>query len=265
MKTAILLIGHGAMAREVRAAATRTGEFSVGAVLVRPERVAAVQAELPDLTVIGDIADLPFRPALAVECASHNAVKAQGPALLRRGADLIIASTGALADDSLHAELVAAAREGGGRLIIPAGAVPGIDALNAAMVGGVEAVSYISRKPPAAWKSTPAETFHDLDRLAEPVVLFKGPAREAAHAYPKNANVAAVIALAGLGLDATEVQLIADPSAQENRHEIVARGAFGEMHLMIRGKPLPENPKTSSLAAYSVIRAILNRLRPVQI
>lgn len=262
---AVLLIGHGAVAAELRAAAIRTGLFRIGAVLVRPGRVAAVQAELPDYRVIGDLDDIGFTPVMAAECASHDAVQSCGPALLRRGIDLVVASIGALADDALRAELEAAAIQGGGKLILPAGAVPGIDALNAALVGGLDRVSYVSRKPPAAWKGTPAEAALDLDGLSGPAVFYTGSARAAARDYPKNANVAATVALAGLGFDATEVKMIADPSAGANIHEIIAAGAFGDMHLVIRGRPLAGNPKTSSLAAYSIIRAVLNRVRPVEI
>jgi len=262
---AILLIGHGAVAAEVRAVAARGGEFFIGAVLVRPKRVGAVQAELPGYRVIGDLDALDFRPVVAAECASHSAVKAYGPELLRRGIDLIVASIGALTDNALYANLRGAAREGGAKLILPAGAVPGIDALNAALVGGLDTVSYVSRKPPAAWKGTPAEQVVDLDALTAPAVFYIGNAGNAARDYPKNANVAATVALAGLGFDATEVRMIADPGAQANIHEVSAAGAFGEMHLTIRGKPLKSNPKTSSLAAYSTIRAILNRVRPVEI
>lgn len=261
----ILLIGHGAVAAEVRAVAEQGGEFAVGAVLVRPGKVAAVQAELPGMTVIGSLKDLAFTPVVAAECASHSAVQAYGADLLLRGIDVVIASIGALTDDALYAELRAAAGKGGAKLILPAGAVPGIDALNAAMVGGVDKVAYVSRKPPGAWKGTPAEQAVDLDGLKAPAVFYTGTARNAARDYPKNANVAATVALAGLGFDATEVRMIADPGVQANIHEITASGAFGDMHLVIRGRPLKSNPKTSSLAAYSTIRAILNRVRPVNI
>jgi len=264
-RPAILLIGHGAMAAEVRAAALSTGLFDVGAVLVRHEKVGSVGAELNGYKVIDSLDELDFEPLLAAECASHSAVREYGPGLLRFGIDLVVASIGALSDETLHRDLEAAATIGGAKLILPAGAVPGIDALNAAMQGGLDYVSYISRKPPAAWKGTPAEDKLDLDSLGRAETFYTGTARAAARDYPKNANVAAAVALAGLGFDATEVRLIADPAAGGNMHEIEAVGAFGRMQLSIEGKPLSSNPKTSSLAAYSTIRAILNRVRTTEI
>lgn len=265
MTQPILLIGNGAIAAEVRQYAERTGSFRIGAVLVRPERVGQVKAELGSLSVIGSLDELSFKPVVAAECASHSAVAAYGPELLRKGIDLIVASIGALADDALRQFLEEAGEQGGAQLILPAGAVPGVDALNAALVGGLDRVSYISRKPPSAWKGTPAEKVVKLDDLREPAVHYRGSARAAARDYPKNANVAATVALAGLGFDRTEVEMIADPGVSENIHEIVAAGAFGDMHLAIKGRPLASNPKTSSMAAYSVIRAILNRVRTVVI
>lgn len=264
-RPAILLIGHGAMAAEVRAAALSTGLFDVGAVLVRHEKVGSVGAELNGYKVIDSLDELDFEPLLAAECASHSAVREYGPGLLRLGIDLVVASIGALSDETLHRDLEAAATIGGAKLILPAGAVPGIDALNAAMQGGLDYVSYISRKPPAAWKGTSAEDKLDLDSLGRAETFYTGTARAAARDYPKNANVAAAVALAGLGFDATEVRLIADPAAGGNMHEIEAVGAFGRMQLSIEGKPLSSNPKTSSLAAYSTIRAILNRVRTTEI
>lgn len=262
---AILLIGHGAIAAEVRAAATRTGAYQIGAVLVRPERVDEVCAELPGIRVIDSLSDLTFIPVLAVECASHAAVRTYGAAILRRGIDLVVASVGALADDSLLDELEAAALDGQAKLILPAGAVPGVDALNAAAIGSLAKVSYISRKPPAAWAGTPAETRLANSEEEGPIAFYAGSARAAARDYPKNANVAAIIALAGLGFDETAVQLVADPGVDANVHEIVAEGSFGKMQLRIEGRPLADNQKTSALAAFSVIRSILNRLRAVQI
>jgi len=105
----------------------------------------------------------------------------------------------------------------------------------------------------------------DLDSLKEATEFWRGDAGDAARLFPQNANVAATIALAGLGFERTEVSLNADPAAPGNIHVIEAEGAFGRMRVEMQGKPLPSNPKTSSLAALSVLRAINNRTGAIQI
>jgi aspartate dehydrogenase len=197
-------------------------------------------------------------PQLVVECAGHAAVQAHGTRTLARGVDFLMISVGALADATLELQLRQAAEASTGRLLLPAGAVGGLDLLASARLAGLDRVRYVSRKPPRAWRGTPAERLLHLDSLAERVEFFTGNAREAARQYPQNANVAAAIALAGIGFEATEVVLTADPAATGNEHWFEVQGAFGRAEVRIAGKPLPTNPKTSWLAALSLARAVLN-------
>lgn len=144
----------------------------------------------------------------------------------------------------------------GARLHLASGAIGALDCLRAAKVGGLDSVTYTGRKPPAGWKGSPAEDQIDLDHLDEAAVHFQGSARKAARDYSKNANVAAAVALAGLGFDETEVRLVADPAISTNIHEVTATGGFGAFTFRIEGRALPDNPRTSALAAMSVIAAI---------
>jgi aspartate dehydrogenase len=154
--------------------------------------------------------------------------------------------------------LRSAAQDGNAHILLPAGAIGGIDAIAAMRAGGLHLVRYRSRKPPAAWRGSPAEKVADLGALTARTVLYRGNAGEAALLYPQNANVAAAIALAGLGFEATEVELVADPEAPGNVHEIEVEGAAGRFVIQLQGKPSRSNPKTSALAALSVARALLN-------
>ena len=204
-------------------------------------------------------------PDLVIECAGQGAVTAHVPACLRAGCDVVIGSIGALADDALHADLRAAALAGGARLILPAGAVGAIDLLSALRPSGITLLRYTGRKPPLAWAGTPAEAELDLAALSEPAVFYTGTARAAARDYPKNANVAATLALAGPGFDATEVALVADPTVSRNVHEVQVSAGAADFTIRIEGHPSPDNPKTSQATIYSLAREVLNRSREVAI
>jgi aspartate dehydrogenase len=261
------LIGYGAIARYALKMLRPDEPARCTAIVMRRARVAEVEKAVGDgITVVGSVAELGFHvPPLVIEAAGHGGLAEHGAAVLEAGSDLVVVSVGALADHALYDRLVAAADKGKSKLLIVAGAVGGVDALAAARQGGLDRVRYISRKPPRAWKGTPAEKVADLAKLSAETQLFAGRADEAARAYPQNANVCATIALAGAGWDKTVVTLIADPAAEGNIHQIEAEGAFGRMTVEMRGKPLPDNPKTSSLAALSVLRAIRNRANAVEI
>lgn len=203
--------------------------------------------------------DLQTRPDLLIECAGHSAIEQHVIPALEAGIPCLIVSVGALSAEGLVERLERAAQKGCTTVQLVPGAIGAIDALAAARVGGLDSVRYEGRKPPLAWKGTPAEREFDLDGIRESICIFKGSAREASSRFPKNANVAATVALCGLGLDKTQVALYADPTLSENQHHIEASGAFGYFELTMRGKPLAANPKTSALTVYSVVRAVTNR------
>ncbi len=266
MPQRIALIGYGAIGAVVhRELVQQHGAAAeVVAVLVRDvARLAATPAAA--LTVTSLNALLATEPDLVVECAGHAAVDAHAVEVLAAGVDLLLVSVGSLSDAAREQRVVGAARDAGRQLLLPAGAIGGIDWLAAARLAGLTQVTYRSRKPPRAWAGSPAEAVLDLAGLKHATAFFRGTARDAAYQYPKNANVAATVALATLGFDATQVELVADPDAAGNLHEIDATGSAGSISVRIDGKPDPDNPRTSMLTAYSVVRAILNRSNTVVI
>ncbi len=274
--TTLGIIGMGAIGRAL--AATLAREMSVPlsrvVVLSRPTGVAAAIADLraagPRLAGRTDVvtnigALLAARPELVVECAGHGALVAFGEHILAAGTELLVVSTGALVDDVLRERLVAAARASGVRLRLSTGAIGGVDIIAAAQLSGIASLTYTSRKPPAAWAGSIADGTIDLAAITSATTFYEGSAREAARDYPKNANVAATLAFAGPGLDATRVTLIADPASPGNVHEFRLRSAAADVDMRIVGRPSPDNPKTSAATALAVARDVLQRVSPLSI
>jgi aspartate dehydrogenase len=252
----IAVIGFGAIGREVVCSLSRiAAESEIAAVLVRPG-TSAHGGGIPFVTTLDEL--LAARPTVVIECASAASLAATGAPILRAGCTLIAASVSALIDDKLSSEFAAAARAGGGRLLVPSGAVGAADALAAMRLAGLEKVLYRGIKPPAAWRGTHAEALCDLAGIAASQTFFTGTARQAAKAFPQNANVAAIVGLAGVGLDATAVELVAEPAAIQNRHEIAATSAAGSIVFQSAWHPSPQNPKTSAIIAYSLLSCALS-------
>lgn len=253
----IAIIGSGAISGFVRRRMAELG-IPVSALLIRERRHQEEgRTALDGTPQVAAINDLPDDISLLIDCAGHTGLREHGPTALACGIDVLTLSIGALADRKLASKLEEAVLKGGSRLRLASGAIGALDALRSARIGALERVTYTGRKPPVGWLGSPAENIVDLTGdLTEPIVHFSGSARNAALNYPKNANVAAAVALAGIGFDETNVELIADPHVTSNIHEIEAVGEFGHMHFSISGNNLPDNPRSSALAAMSVVSSI---------
>lgn len=265
MKTA--LIGCGAIGSALLELVKDDTGLEIAAIVVPAGAAAAAlsvaQRFAPRAQVVSSVPE--HGVDLVVEAAGHAAIEQHVLPALRRGVPCIVASVGALSAPGFPERLETAAREGRTQVQLIPGAIGAIDALAAARIGGLSSVRYTGRKPPHAWRGTPADEAHDLATLASETVIFEGSAREAATLYPKNANVAATVSLAGLGLDKTTVRLIADPGVQANVHHVEAEGAFGHFELTMRNHALAANPKTSALTVYSAVRALRGRVVPLVI
>jgi len=208
--------------------------------------------------VIGARALLGLRPQVIVEAASHDAVREHLVPLLEAGTSVVVLSAGALAEDRLRQAAEDAARRSGARLYVPSGGIGGLDALKAACIAGVDEVTIRVAKPPRAWTGIPyVETLGiDLDGMSSAQVLYQGSARGGVPHFPQNVNIAAVLALGGVGFDRTRLEVIADPGLTHNTHTIHVTGKSGRFTVILENVPSPDNPKTAWLACYSALAAL---------
>ncbi len=194
---------------------------------------------------------------LVVEVATIEAVEAYGLKVIEQGIPLIVSSIGAFSDVDFWTQVKEKSEATDTNVYIPSGAVGGLDLLQSAQViDGLRSVTLTTRKP-----------VHSLGvgEKTEPSILFEGKAEEVIRQYPRNMNVAIAISLAGIGPKRTRVRLIADPHIERNLHQIEAEGAFGRFSLEVENEALPGNPKTSYLAALSVLSSIFSHQKRIQI
>lgn len=186
---------------------------------------------------------------LIVEAASQEAVVEHVPGLLARGQDVMVMSVGAFADEELlkRVRKILSAKEA--KLILPSGAIGGLDLVRSAKEGKIDSVRLTTTKPPGGL---------DGD-YQKKTVVFEGSAKEACKKFPKNVNVSATLSLAGIGFDRTEVIIVADPKTARNTHEIEITGDFGRFYARFENLASPDNPKTSYVAAMSAVATIKNR------
>lgn len=180
---------------------------------------------------------------IVVEAATVEAAKELMPEVLKRK-DALLISAGALVDENLVADITRNANEYNHALHLPSGAVGGLDLLqNAQTFGKLDGVALETRKPAASLTDESIDTEK---------IVFEGKAIDAIEQFPKNMNVSIILSFAGVGINETDVTMIADPTIDRNIHNIRVTGDFGEAEFTFKNNPLPENPKTSYLTALSV-------------
>lgn len=251
--TRVGLIGLGAIGQGVVALARQVApeEISVVGAVVRDPARTRPSGSPALFTTAEEL--LAQQPEVVIEVAGHEGLRQHGPAVLRSGRELIAVSVGTLARPEVYDELIAAAEAGGTRLKVTSGAIGALDAISAAALGGLSRVTHTTRKPPRTLLGEEGLT------LTEPLEVFRGTAREGVLRFPESINVAAAVSLAGVGLDRTEVVVIADPGVSRNRHEVEAEGAFGRLRFQIENIPSRDNIRSARLVAMSIVRTLLLR------
>lgn len=194
---------------------------------------------------------------LVIECAPKSIFEPLAKSVIEAGKIFVPLSVGALLD---HPDLIERAEDTGGRIIVPTGAITGLDLVRAMAEGEIYEVTLETRKPPKGLEGAPHLVENDIsvEGLTEAKQVFKGTAREAARGFPANVNVAAALSLAGAGPEKTMVEVWADPAIDRNMQTIRIRSDSGEAELAVRNIPTEENPRTGKVTALSVL-ALLRR------
>ncbi|MCY4348329.1 MAG: aspartate dehydrogenase [Thiotrichales bacterium] len=212
-----------------------------------------------DVVAVERLAD---RADIVVESAPAAVFREIAEPVVRAGKVLVAISAGALLD---HADLVETARAAGAQIVVPSGAVMGLDAVRGAAESGIASVTMITRKPPGGLAGAPHLVEHGIDvgGLETPLKVFEGSARDGARGFPANVNVAAALGLAGVGPERTRLEIWADPGVTRNTHEIRLEADTVRFQLRIENVPSEENPRTGRSVAPSVVAALRRFVAPL--
>ncbi|WP_413299051.1 aspartate dehydrogenase [Bacillus sp. 1P10SD] len=195
---------------------------------------------------------------IIIEAAGHHALQLYGEKALTSGSNLVILSVGALANIDFYESLMNTATTHNKQLIIPSAAIAGLDRIASGILGEIDEIRLITRKPPKSWYGTIAEEKVNLETIQEPYCIFDGNARHAAKLFPENVNVSAALSLAGIGFEDTRVQVYVDPTITKNTHTILAKGYFGQVEISVQNNPFTQNPKSSPIVSMSVAKVLKN-------
>jgi aspartate dehydrogenase len=266
MAQRIAIAGFGAIGKVVAAHLDRGIEgLTLAAVSARNiERARTALTGFARPVPVVPLASLWEDVDIVVECAPAALLREVAEPALAHGRQVMVLSCGVLLDNF---DLVDLARRKGGRVLVPSGALLGLDAVTAAAEGGISRVHMVTRKPPGGLSGAPylEENVIGIAGLSEPKQVFVGTAREAARGFPANVNVAAALALAGIGPDRTTIEIWADPGVTRNIHHIDVEADAARFTMQIENVPSAENPRTGRLTALSVIAALKKLSSPLAV
>jgi aspartate dehydrogenase len=265
MKIALAGLGAigGAVARRVLADGIPGIELVAVSARDHDKARATLKAMNGGAVPIVGLADLAGMADLVIECAPAALMDEIAQPVLRAGKKLLVLSAGALLP---RPELLELAKKHGGQIIVPTGALLGLDAVCAAAEGQIHSVQMTTRKPPNGLSGAPylLENRIQVDDVREPLRVFSGSARDAAKGFPANVNVAVALSLAGIGPDRTRIDIWADPTVTRNTHRIQVDSDSARIDMTIENIP-SENPKTGRITALSVIAALRKIHAPLRV
>lgn len=255
------LIGYGQIGRSLHQAVVEgiAGESTEVAMVLVRNRARPVPP-IADVPITDDLDEfLAAETDLIVDVGGHEALRQYVLPVLEAGHDLMTLSVGAFADPAFLETVESTARRTGRRVLVPSGAIAGLDMITAAALAPLDSVTHTTRKPPEAFT---AEQMGTSEVPTQPLLLFDGPARDGVGRFPENVNVAAAVSLSGIGLDRTRLRVYADPTVVRNTHEVEVVGHFGRLFLRVENTP-SDNPKTGRIVPLSVAKAIRDLSAPM--
>ena len=266
-KKTISIIGCGAIGTALARYAREELSAHIGKILLcdlDSDRAGTLAREVPGAEIVAGQDAAIDGADLVIEAASPRVVPELLNAAIEKTRDVMIMSIGGVIGNE---RLLDEAREKDVRVMLPTGAIAGIDAVKAAKIAGIESATLTTRKAPRSLKGAPylEENKVDLDSITGETVIFEGSAREAIKGFPKNVNVSALLSLAGIGVDRTRVRIIASPEFTSNTHEIEVKSGAGNITIRAENVPSPQNPKTSYLAALAAIAALAGYFDTVRV
>jgi aspartate dehydrogenase len=192
---------------------------------------------------------------LVVEAVNAPDTKSIIAKALKKRKDVLVMSVGKILNDQ---NLFSLAHKNRCSLLIPSGAIAGMDAIKAASPLKFSSLTLTTRKPLSGFKNNPylRQKRLDVDQITAETVIFDGDVNSAVKFFPQNINVAATLALASQAKNKLRIRILTSPEFKTNSHEIEAVGDFGRILTRTENVVCPDNPKTSYLAVLSAIQTL---------